>query len=169
VTTHSQGLDRAWVVSFLRHLPAELRTSPDDPKLVAAAAQARANGWDAVVLATAVAARDYGGTTLHPSLMAIQRLHELGSIPPPPAPPERRDWGADREAHCGRQGCGCTHDNGCFKGWVDHLPGAHGAYDFVEPCRNCRPVLHQRIRDIPPPGERTPGDLASIRAERGRG
>jgi hypothetical protein len=169
VSAHSQGLDRAWVVAFLRHLPAELRTAPDDPKLVQAAAQARGNGWDAVTLATAVAARDYRGA-LHPSLMAVQRLQEVGCIPPPPV--ERpREWGAGeyRESHCGRRGCECTHDDGCYKGWVDHLPGAYGTYDHTVPCRNCRPVLWQRIQEIPPPGQRTPADLAHIRHERGRG
>lgn len=159
----SRDRDRAWCVAFLRHLPPELRTAPDDPRLVAAAAQARGNGWEAVTLATAVAARDYTGA-LHPSLLATQRLHELGCIPPPPAPTERRDWGTDRESHCGRPSCDCTHDGGCFKGWVD----APGTATTI-PCRNCRPVLHLRLRDIPPPGQRTPGDLAHIRSERGRG
>ena len=164
----SAGLDRAWIVAYLRHLPAELRTSPDDPKLAAAAVQARANGWEAAVLARAVAARDWTGA-LHPSLMATARLSELGCIPPPPAPIERRDWGINLEAHCGRSACECTHDGGCFKGWIDHDPGAHGTYDYTIPCRVCRPVLHLRLRDIPPPGQRTPGDLAHIRSERGRG
>lgn len=172
MSANSAGLDRAWAVSYLRHLPAELRTSPDDPKLTAAVAQARGNGWDAIALATAVASRDWTGT-LHPSLMATQRLHELGAIPPPPKPAAARRWapGEYRESHCGRPGCECTHADGCFKGWVDHIPGERGdgAYDVAIPCRNCRPVLHQRVRDIPPPGERTQADIDSIRVERGRG
>ena len=161
----SAGLDRAWIVSFTRHLPAELRTSIDDPKLIAAAVQARANGWDATTLATAVAARDYQGT-LHPSLMATQRLHELGCIPPPPST-ERPVSREDGPAHCGRYGCDCRHDR-CFKGWIDS-PARDRGSDTTQACRQCRPVLWQRVHDIPPPGGRSAGDMAHIRAERGRG
>lgn len=156
-------------MSYLRHLPAELRTAPDDPKLAKAAAQARSNGWDAIALATAVASKDYTGK-LHPPLMATQRLDEIGCIPPPPVT-RPRDWGAGefRESHCGRPGCHCSHSEGCYKGWVDHDPGSRGVYDSAIPCRNCRPTAHQRIAEIPPPGARSPADLARIRAERGNG
>jgi hypothetical protein len=74
---------RDWVIRYLRRLPPELRTAPNDPKLVAAAKQARGNGWDPEPLAAAVARRDYTGI-LHAALTATQRLDELGCIPPPP-------------------------------------------------------------------------------------
>ena len=139
---HSRDLDRDWCVAFLRRLPAELRTGDKDPLLVKAARQARKNGWDAATLAAAVAGKDYSGV-LNPPLLAVNRLEELGQVPPPSSPPAAGVRGARRsEAHCGRGDCECSHTHGCYKGWLDGPPGAQ----VVHPCPNCRPNLGRWAR-----------------------
>jgi hypothetical protein len=156
--------DRAWLITYLQHLAPELRPDrmAEDPLLCTAAQQARRNGWDPKAMAEAVAQRDYSGA-LNPALLAAHRLQAISSIPP--APTGEVGWarGEYREAHCGRPGCECHHDE-CFKGWLDDLvPNA------TVPCRVCRPVLWQRLQDIPGPGHRTDADMAHIRSERRRG
>lgn len=154
---------REWLSLYLNSLPPDMRTTPSDPKLKEAAKTAWANGWDAAQIAQAVSASDYS-QALYPSLIAIQRLAEIGATRPPK---QRQQWGRGEwnEGHCGRAGCSCTHDDGCHKGWVDSPPASE--QPTAAPCRNCRPVLYGRISEIPPPGQRTPSDLAHIRNDRG--
>jgi hypothetical protein len=158
--------DRAWLITYLQHLPPELRPDrmAEDPLLCTAAQQARRNGWEPKAMAEAVPQRDYTGVT-NPPLMAAHRLQAISSIPPAPtSDPPHWQAGEYIDAHCGRHGCGCLHRDGCYKGWLDDIvPNA------TVPCRVCRPVLWQRLRDIPEPGHRTAADLEHIRTHRQRG
>lgn len=52
--------------------------------------------------------------------------------------------------HCGRDGCRCTHTEGCDHGWVE-MPVytdavTKQAYTPVQPCPVCRPEPYQRLR-----------------------
>jgi len=42
-------------------------------------------------------------------------------------------------AHCGNQGCVCTHNSGCYKGWID-------SEYATEPCPVCRPGVYERLK-----------------------
>lgn len=157
---------RKWVADYLANLPPELRTSATDPKLLDAARIAYTTGWDATEIAAAVAARNYDGAN-YPSLIACQRLAEIGAnVPGGKGRPTLRpdEW---TQAHCGRPGCPCAHTEGCSYGWLDHVPGEHG-YDFTMPCHICRPSLAQRLREIPGPGRRTIADAEYIKTGRGK-
>lgn len=60
------------------------------------------------------------------------------------------------ESHCGISACRCTHEDDCFKGWID-------GETTTRPCPTCRPNLATRVSKVPPPGQRTPADLATLR------
>ena len=62
----------------------------------------------------------------------------------------------NRDSHCGKVGCNCTHTGGCFKGWID------SDYE-TRPCKNCRDSLADVLALIPSPGYRSSGDQARIR------
>lgn len=149
-----------WLTDYLDCLPADLRTSPTDGKLIEGARIAYANGWDAGEIAHAVGSRSYAGA-LYPSLIASQRLAELGATRPQGSGRGFIPRGEYKEAHCGQPGCACRHEEGCDRGWVDRG-------DTTTPCRVCRPVLHQRVADVPPPGNRNMSDLAWISEGRGK-
>lgn len=150
--------DADWIHDYLTALPPELRTGPQDSKLLEAAGIAIRNGWPAAGIAAAVADKRYDGA-LYPSLIGIQRLAEIGATRPRPAGgwsgPSRANW---QESHCGRTGCTCTHDQGCFKGWLDGIAG-----EPARACWNCRPSLARALADIPLPGGRTVADLGYLR------
>lgn len=57
------------------------------------------------------------------------------------------------QRHCGLPTCLCTHDEPCFKGWIDREDGSATA-----PCRFCREELAGVLAVIPPPGMRRPSD-----------
>lgn len=65
---------------------------------------------------------------------------------------------ASIETHCGRAGCSCTHDGGCFKGWIDKDEGV------TRPCVICRESLSLALGEIARPGKRSDGDLAKLRS-----
>lgn len=67
-----------------------------------------------------------------------------------PPPTERLD------AHCGRKGCLCVHDRGCYRGWMD-------SDTATRPCPVCRETLTRALEDIPQAGKRSPADLARLR------
>lgn len=60
------------------------------------------------------------------------------------------------ESHCGRQGCACVHERGCFRGW-------HDFDDRVVPCGVCRPGLLGVLEEIPSPGGRGASDFTRLR------
>lgn len=62
----------------------------------------------------------------------------------------------NRDSHCGKAGCNCTHTGGCFKGWID------SDYE-TRPCKNCRDSLTDVLALIPGPGHRSTADFARIR------
>lgn len=62
----------------------------------------------------------------------------------------------NRDSHCGKAGCSCTHTGGCFKGWID------SDYE-TRPCKNCRDSLTDVLALIPGPGHRSTADFARIR------
>jgi hypothetical protein len=45
------------------------------------------------------------------------------------------------DSHCLRVGCMCTHDAGCYRGWIDEA-GTHR----TTPCQVCRPETAVHIR-----------------------
>jgi len=52
--------------------------------------------------------------------------------------------------HCGREGCRCTHTEGCDHGWVE-MPAYTDAvtkqtYTPVAPCPVCRSESYQRLQ-----------------------
>lgn len=59
----------------------------------------------------------------------------------------------DIDAHCGRSGCTCTHNDTCYRGWVD-LVDDNGAHLRTAPCPVCRPQLQQLLKNLPDPGKR---------------
>lgn len=61
------------------------------------------------------------------------------------------------DRHCGRAGCGCTHTDPCYRGWLDE------AATVAVPCRRCREELHDLLAEIPGPGGRTPADMSLLR------
>lgn len=65
------------------------------------------------------------------------------------------------ERHCGRSGCPCIHDRGCYKGWMEG-PGYDP--DKAVPCGVCRSDLSHRLSLVPGPGERAAADQATLRA-----
>lgn len=60
------------------------------------------------------------------------------------------------ESHCGKAGCPCTHQEPCFKGWLD----GDGS---VQACPICRAGLSDALARVAPLGERSDHDHASIR------
>jgi hypothetical protein len=62
------------------------------------------------------------------------------------------------ESACNWKGCTCTHDNGCYKGWID-TPDATSTMA----CPNCKPSLSRVLSEIPGPGHRTDADQSRIR------
>lgn len=44
------------------------------------------------------------------------------------------------DSHCRRKGCDCTHDEGCYRGWIDAPDGSS-----TLPCFICRPQTHERV------------------------
>lgn len=74
---------------------------------------------------------------------------------------ERRKFSlVDVQAHgrgCGFAGCRCTHEEPCFKGWVDREDGSATA-----PCKQCRSELAGVLAVIPPPGMRRPSDWEKL-------
>lgn len=62
----------------------------------------------------------------------------------------------DPDAHCGISGCGCTHSEPCYRGWIDS--------DWeTSPCPRCRPTLKAILSRVPPPGSRQSHDWTLIR------
>lgn len=89
--------------------------------------------------------------------------------PRPVADPRRLH---KREApHCGRDGCRCTHSDGCEYGWIE--AGAYTdavtlqTYSPVEPCPVCRPeatarrIEGSRPEPDPPPAPSEPRQLTA--------
>jgi hypothetical protein len=62
------------------------------------------------------------------------------------------------EAHCGKQGCLCTHMDPCFKGWVPSVREG-----MTAPCGVCRADLVRVLGEINPAGLRNDGDFARLR------
>jgi hypothetical protein len=62
------------------------------------------------------------------------------------------------DAHCDRQGCLCTHEADCYKGWID----GKDTHRTV-PCPICRASLSEVLNKIAPLGMRTANDMAMIR------
>jgi hypothetical protein len=62
------------------------------------------------------------------------------------------------DAHCGRQGCECTHTGPCYRGWVDDPRG-----QVTGPCRMCRVELAAVLDQIPSGKHRTAIDGNRIR------
>lgn len=74
----------------------------------------------------------------------------------------RRDTSEEqREAHCGRKHCYCTHAGGCYKGWIDHPDGY-----VTSPCPMCRTELHTVLGEAGPLGKRGDKGAAIITAPR---
>ena len=44
-----------------------------------------------------------------------------------------------RDSHCGRPGCVCGHDYGCYQGWIDDRPSS------TSPCPLCRSDVVERL------------------------
>lgn len=71
--------------------------------------------------------------------------------------------------HCGREGCRCTHTEGCDHGWIEGKPYTHRGVRYAapqEPCPACRPEAHERMLSgsitpppPPPPAPPSPDDL----------
>ena len=64
--------------------------------------------------------------------------------------------GNSAETHCGRGGCMCTHDDPCYKGWID-------TDSSTSPCPICRTDLSFVLAKVGAPGNRTEADFSLIR------
>lgn len=73
----------------------------------------------------------------------------------PTTRPRIAPWQAG-QSHCGRTGCTCTHDRGCYKGWMEES-------QYAVPCKTCRTDLAVVLNEIPPPGQREPHHSAKVR------
>ena len=55
--------------------------------------------------------------------------------------------------------CRCTHDSGCYKGWIDSPDNS----SQTAPCPRCRPSLYKVLHEVNPLGQRTEIDNSLIR------
>ena len=151
-------LKRTWLDTYLTHLRPELRPDTYDPRFRTAAGTAYGNGWAPDHAASLVNAVNYSGAFAPEKVAAGELARICSAAPGPPRHAARERPAHQVAAHCGRAQCDCTHDHGCYKGWLDRDGGPSAA------CPTCRPALARRLSEIPAPGKRSMGDLEYLRA-----
>ena len=62
------------------------------------------------------------------------------------------------DAKCPFVDCRCSHDGGCYKGWIDNYEN-----NSTAPCPRCRPSLYKTLHEVNPLGKRTEVDNSIIR------
>ena len=132
------------------------RHAPNEAKVYAwrEVFDASAPGMD-VQFAKDVIKRHY---SLHETMVSPARLVQAWNANRRAATEARMAFqGSGKDAHCNRSACRCTHDEPCFKGWID-------TDTSTAPCPMCRPGLLDTLLRVAPLGHRLEHDYSAIRS-----